>query len=245
MKDCVGIFDGEFEVLRVTAQFYDEVEELLVNISVNHEFGCVISNLKDCPLAIAELRKLIRFIISQGISFAIRHVESDRIVAAIANTIFNTKRMTSYYAVRSQVKSPNMMKYIELWDAVDASFDVNEHCQVDSTADVEYMGTLPEFRRRGLGHVLCQHSIQMVKLMAHGKLPLEVLVQLAEEIQMERPQAVVAISTSQSSQIMGRQLGMRTIHKWQFSELRSLGGAISEFSGEQALKYVELQVVMV
>ncbi|XP_026837807.1 uncharacterized protein LOC6553009 isoform X3 [Drosophila erecta] len=91
MKDCFGIFDGEFEVLRVTSQFYDEVEELLVNISVNHEFGCVITNLKDSPLAIAELSDRIRRIISQGISYAIRHVESGRIVAAIANTIFCTQ----------------------------------------------------------------------------------------------------------------------------------------------------------
>ncbi|XP_026837805.1 uncharacterized protein LOC6553009 isoform X2 [Drosophila erecta] len=154
----------------------------------------------------------------------------------------NTKRKSSYYDAGTQIKSPNMMKYIELWDAVDESFDVNKHCQVDSTVDVEYMGTLPEFRRRGLGQILCQQSMDFLRLMTHGKLPLEVLAQLPEEIQIERPQAVVAISTSQSSQIIGRQLGMETIHRWRFSELWSLSGAIAEFSGERALAYAELQV---
>ncbi|XP_033164532.1 uncharacterized protein LOC117143798 [Drosophila mauritiana] len=246
MKDCIEIFDGEFEVLRVTPPLYDEVEELLVNISINYEFGCVIAKLKDSPLAIAELRNLIRHIISRGISFAIRHVESGRIVAAIANIIFNTKRKTLYYDICDQIRSPNMIKYMELWDAIDASFDVNEHCQVDSTGDVEYMATVPEFRRRGLGHILCQHSIQFASLLAQRKLPLETLAQLPEEMRIERPQAVVAITTSQSSQIMGRQLGMKTVHKWHFSELMSLCGAMAESNGAaQACEYAELQVVKI
>lgn len=137
-----------------------------------------------------------------------------------------------------------MIKYMELWDAVDASFNVNEHCQVDSTGDVEYMATLPEFRRRGLGHILCQQSIQFASLLAQRKLPLEILDQLPEEMRIERPQAIVAITTSQSSQIMGRQLGMKTMHKWHFSELRSLCGAMAESNGAaQAFEYAELQVV--
>nr|NP_001189190.1 uncharacterized protein Dmel_CG31493, isoform B [Drosophila melanogaster]ADV37281.1 uncharacterized protein Dmel_CG31493, isoform B [Drosophila melanogaster] len=216
MKDCVEIFEGEFEVLRVTPPLYDEVEELLVNISINYEFGCVIAKLKDSPLAIAEL------------------VHPNQ----------NTKRKTSYYDICAQIKSPNMIKYMELWDAVDASFNVNEHCQVDSTGDVEYMATLPEFRRRGLGHILCQQSIQFASLLAQRKLPLEILNQLPEEMRIERPQAIVAITTSQSSQIMGRQLGMKTMHKWHFSELRSLCGAMAESNGAaQAFEYAELQVV--
>ncbi|XP_017056630.1 uncharacterized protein LOC108098308 isoform X3 [Drosophila ficusphila] len=88
MKDCINILNGEFQMLRVTPNLYDEVEDLLANVSLKYEFGCLVTNLKESPLAIAELRKVIRHILSLGISFAIRHVESGRIAAAIANIIF-------------------------------------------------------------------------------------------------------------------------------------------------------------
>jgi len=87
-----------------------------VNISINYEFGCVIAKLKDSPLAIAELGKLIRHIISRGISFAIRHVESGRIVAAIANIIFvgtncifGLNRLYFFSAPKPEYKEENLI----------------------------------------------------------------------------------------------------------------------------------------
>uniref|UniRef100_A0A6P4FW00 Uncharacterized protein LOC108053497 n=1 Tax=Drosophila rhopaloa TaxID=1041015 RepID=A0A6P4FW00_DRORH len=245
MKDCTSILDGEFQILRVTPKFFDEVEELLVNVSVNDELGCLITNLKESQLAIDELRKLIRHILSLGISFAIRHVESGTVVAAIANIIFNVKRKSSYYDVSAQIKSPSMIKYVQLWDAVDSSFDINEQYQVDSTMEVEYLGTLSNFRSRGLASILCQHSIYSAGLMSQGKLPPELFTQLPEEMQIERPQAVVAVGTSQTSRKMGHKLGMQAVHKWQFSELRSFGGMIVESSSKESLQFAELQVMMI
>lgn len=35
MKDCVEIFEGEFEVLRVTPPLYDEVEEVCICSGLN------------------------------------------------------------------------------------------------------------------------------------------------------------------------------------------------------------------
>ncbi|KAI8046888.1 hypothetical protein M5D96_003106, partial [Drosophila gunungcola] len=185
MNDCSSILDDEFQILRVTSNLYNEVEELLVNVSVNQEFGCLINNIKESPIAIDELRKLIRHILSLGISFAIRHVESGRIVAGIANIIF-------------------------MWDAVDSSFDINEHCQLDSTFEMEYMGTSPEFRGRGLATILCKHSFRLAKEMSQGTLQPELFAQLPEEMQIERPQAVVAITTSYTSRNMARKLEMQT-----------------------------------
>ncbi|XP_043951476.1 uncharacterized protein LOC108027015 [Drosophila biarmipes] len=243
MKDCISILDGEFQIVPVTPNMYDEVEELLVSISVNEEFGCLITNLRKSPLAIGELRKLIRYILSLGLSFAIRHVESGRIVSGIANIIFNVKRRSSYYDVRAQMKSPNMIKYMMLWDAVDSSFDVNEYFKMDSTIDVEYLGTLPDFRRRGLANILCQHSIDSARLMARGHLPPEVFARLPEEMQIERPRAVVTVATSPTARKMGHSLGMTAVHKWTFSELRNLGGIITEPVDGESNQYVELQVI--
>ncbi|XP_016939634.3 uncharacterized protein [Drosophila suzukii] len=245
MKDCINILDGEFQILSVTPNMYDEVEELLVNISVNNELGCLITSLRECPLAIVELRKWIRYILSLGISFAIRHVESGKIVSGIANIIFNVKRMSSYYDIRAQIKSPNMIKYIKLWDAVDSSFDINEYFHMDTTMDVEYMATLPDFRRRGLAKILCQHSIDSARLMARGKFPPEVFARLPEEMQIERPRAVVTVATSPTAQKMGHSLGMKAVHKWHFSELRNLGNIITEPIDGESIQYAELQVIEV
>ncbi|XP_017083412.2 uncharacterized protein LOC108116183 [Drosophila eugracilis] len=244
MKDCISVCGGEFQLLRVTPDLCNEVKELLVNISVNHEFGCLITNLKESPLATSELGEIIRHILSLGISFAIRHVESGIIVAGIANIIFNVKRKCSYYDTCAKIKSPNMLEYIKLWDAVDVSMDINELCQVDSTADVEYMGTLPEFRRRGLANILCQHTIDFVRLMSQGKLPPDVFAQLPNEMQIERPKAVVTIATSVASIKLGHFLGMQVVHKWHFSELRKLG-RIAESIDKKSFEYAELQIIMV
>ncbi|XP_052836770.1 uncharacterized protein LOC128252767 [Drosophila gunungcola] len=244
MNDCSSILDDEFQILRVTSNLYNEVEELLVNVSVNQEFGCLINNIKESPIAIDELRKLIRHILSLGISFAIRHVESGRIVAGIANIIFNVKRKSSYYDISAQMRSPSMIRYIQMWDAVDSSFDINEHCQLDSTFEMEYMGTSPEFRGRGLATILCKHSFRLAKEMSQGTLQPELFAQLPEEMQIERPQAVVAITTSYTSRNMARKLEMQTVRKWHFSELRSLGGAIAEPGGEEPFQCAELQVIM-
>ncbi|XP_017013119.3 uncharacterized protein [Drosophila takahashii] len=228
MNDGISILDGEFQILPVTPNLYDEVEEMLVNISVNQEYGCLITNLKESPLAISELRNLIRHILSLGLSFAIRHVESGIVVAGIANIIFNVKRKNLYYDIRDQIRSPNMIKYIKLWDAVESSLDVNEHFQMDSTMDVEYMGTLQNFRRRGLAKILCQHTIDFATLMSKGKLPSEVFARMPEEVQIERPKAVVTVATSLTARKIGHILGMQTVHTWNFSELRSLGDIITD-----------------
>jgi len=137
------------------------------------------------------------------------------------------------------------MKYIKLWDAVDSSFDVNEYFQIDSTMDVEYMATLPDFRRRGLAKILCQHSIDSARLMARGKFPPEVFARLSKEMQIERPRAVVTVATSPTAQKMGHSLGMKAVHKWHFSELRNLGNIITEPIDGESIQYAELQVIEV
>ncbi|KAH8344066.1 hypothetical protein KR084_003865 [Drosophila pseudotakahashii] len=245
MNDGISILDGEFQILPVTPNLYDEVEELLVNISVNHEFGCLITNLKESPLSISELRKLIRHILSLGLSFGIRQVESGTIVAGIANIIFNVKRKNLYYDIRAQIRSPNMIKYIKLWDAVESCLDVNEHFQMDSTMDVEYMGTLPNFRRRGLAKILCQHTIDFATLMSQGKLPPEVFARMPKEVQIERPKAVVTVATSLTARKMGHILGMQSVKKWNFSEMTSLGNIITERTDGDSFQCAELQLIQI
>lgn len=62
--------------------------QILARISLDQEFGCLATRLKESPLAVSEFRILIRHILTLGLSFAIRHVESGRIVAAIACLVY-------------------------------------------------------------------------------------------------------------------------------------------------------------
>ncbi|XP_017056622.1 uncharacterized protein LOC108098308 isoform X2 [Drosophila ficusphila] len=135
-----------------------------------------------------------------------------------------------------------MIKYVELWDNVDSSFDINKHCHVDSTVEVEYMGTLPEFRQRGLANILCQNAIDSASLMSQGKISPEIFAQLPKEMQIEKPEAVVAVATAPTSKNIGHKLGFQTVHKWSFSELGSLGGMKMEPSFKESFEYAELQI---
>ncbi|XP_043946869.2 uncharacterized protein LOC122817774 isoform X4 [Drosophila biarmipes] len=137
MNDCISILGGEFQLLRVTPALYDEAEEILTDLSINEEFLCLTTNLKDSPAAIKELRTLIRHILSCGISFAIRQVASGRIVAALAGIIFNYKKESSYFRIMAQFKSPSMVRYRQLMDAIENSYDMYKEWKVDSIVEVE------------------------------------------------------------------------------------------------------------
>ncbi|EDV41797.2 uncharacterized protein Dana_GF17654, isoform B [Drosophila ananassae] len=239
MKDCTAILDGEFEILRVTPDLYDDTEEILARISLDQEFGCLATRLKESPLAVSEFRILIRHILTLGISFAIRHVESGRIVAAIACLVYNPSRESSYDNLEKKFRSPSMLNYIRLFDAIDESFDL--YMDINSWMEVEYLVTLPEFRCRGLAYYLCRHTMDFGKLMAHGKLPPEVFHQLPVEMQIERPEAVSTFATSFYSQKCGIKVGMQVAQRWHISDLQSLG--VNIIDTIEGLEYAELQIM--
>ncbi|XP_017083413.2 uncharacterized protein LOC108116184 [Drosophila eugracilis] len=186
MNNGISILGGEFELLRVTPDLYNEAEEILTDLSVNEEFLCLCANLKESPQAIEELRTLIRHILSCGISFVIRQVKSGKIAAALTSIIFNYKKDSIYFHLMDQFKSPNMVRYRQLMNAIENSFDMYKEWQVDNILEVEYMGTLPEFRGRGLASILTQYIISFGKLMSQGNLPPEVFSQLSSEMQLHK-----------------------------------------------------------
>ncbi|KAH8369184.1 hypothetical protein KR009_003625, partial [Drosophila setifemur] len=243
VMDCISILDGDFMIVRVTPGLFDETEELLTNISLNEEFGCLTNNLKDSPLASLEFRKLVRHILTCGISFAIKHLASGRIVAAVANMIFNANGWGSYDNVVAEFKSPNMLNYVKFWEASETSFNIYTHWQLDSMISLEYVATLPDFRGRGLAYFMCQQSIDFGRLMGRGELPPDLLSQLPVEMQIEIPQGATSMSTTPAAQKCGIKIGMKAVHRWNVSELRSLGPISMDLSDSGDFEYVELQAV--
>ncbi|KAH8292479.1 hypothetical protein KR054_010726 [Drosophila jambulina] len=262
MEDCISILGGEFQILRVTPSLYEESAELLVSQCLYQEFGCLSANLKDSPLAVAEFRQWIRYILSHGISFAIRHVDSGRVVSAITNIIMvgfirhtlltkqrtknfsliqNENRRSSSCDIVALFKSPNMLKYRKFWDDVELSYDMNSECQLDVVMYVEYLATLPDFRKLGLACILCQHTIDFGRLMSQQRLPPKVLCQLSEEMQIEVPEALSTIATSLISQKMGHRLGLTVAHRWHISDLKALGLDLANLS--KGFEHAEIQVL--
>lgn len=132
-----------------------------------------------------------------------------------------------------------MLNYIRLFDAVDESIAL--YMDMSSWMEVEYLVTLPEFRCRGLAYYLCRHTIDFGKLMAHGKLPQEVFLQLPVEMQIERPEAISTLATSLNSQKCGIKVGMQVAQRWHISELQSMGVTI--INPIEGLEYAELQIM--
>ncbi|XP_050745404.1 uncharacterized protein LOC122817774 isoform X3 [Drosophila biarmipes] len=243
MNDCISILGGEFQLLRVTPALYDETEEILTDLSINEEFLCLTTNLKDSPAAIKELRTLIRHILSCGISFAIRQVASGRIVAALAGIIFNYKKESSYFRIMAQFKSPSMVRYRQLMDAIENSYDMYKEWKVDSIVEVEYLGTRPEFRGRGLSGILSQCIIRFGRLMSQGKLPPDVFGQLSKEMQLNRPGAICTIVTSPSYVEYAQRRGIQVAHRWRISELRSWAGNTAAHGDDEAFEYADLCMI--
>ncbi|KAH8278615.1 hypothetical protein KR018_006016, partial [Drosophila ironensis] len=220
MKDCITILDGEYQILRVTPDLSDETLELLVHISLNQEFSCLAVGIRESPLGSQELRRLMKHILSLGVSFAIRHVKSDRIVAAIASLIYNPSRNNSYDNVITEFTSSHMIKFLTAFEDLDNTMEVYKGLK--SWIEMEYLATLPEFRCRGLGYILCQHTMDFGKVMAEGNLPPEVFSKLPKEIQVERPEAIITNPTSITSQKFCSKLGMQVAETWGLSDLKAL-----------------------
>ncbi|XP_041450878.1 uncharacterized protein LOC121404745 [Drosophila obscura] len=110
--DCINILDGQYQILRVTTDLYDETEGLLADVSVNQELTCLATTLKDLPMVKAELRALIR------------HVMSCRI--SIANIIFNEEN-DSIYKLKD-FKCPKIIKYNIFWEALEGSYNIYKEC---------------------------------------------------------------------------------------------------------------------
>ncbi|XP_034132065.1 uncharacterized protein LOC117586236 isoform X2 [Drosophila guanche] len=204
--DCMNILDGQYQIVHVTPDLYDETEELLADVSVNHELTCLAAKVKDSPLAIADLRAQIRYVLSGGISFAVRHVSSGRIVAAIANIIFDTiYELTEY-------KCPNMIKYMKLWEALESSYNIYKEWNMPAIFDVQYLATHPDFRCRRLAFQLFKHTMDFARLLSHEKLPLD------ENNSKDIPKGVMTMATSPYSRKCGYRLGLEIVKTWHISE---------------------------
>ncbi|XP_034661722.1 uncharacterized protein LOC117897161 isoform X1 [Drosophila subobscura] len=208
--DCINILDGQYQIVHVTPDLYDETEELLADVSVNHELTCLAAKVKDSPLAMADLRAQIRYVLSGGISFAVRHVSSGRIVAAIANIIFHEAKDTIYEL--TEYKCPKMIKYMQLWEALEASYNIYKEWNMPAIFDVQYLATHLDFRCRGLAFQLFKHSMDFARLLSQEKLPLE------EHNSKDIPKGVMTMATSPYSRKCGYRLGLEIVKTWHISE---------------------------
>ncbi|EDW38118.1 GL12420 [Drosophila persimilis] len=211
--DCINILDGKYQILRVTPDLYDETEELLTDLSVNHELTCLATKLKDSPVAISELRALVRYVLSCGISFAIRHVCSGRIVSAVANIIFNEKKYSIYEL--TEYRCPKMIKYNKLWRDLEVSYNIYKEWEMDSILEIAYLATHLDFRCRGLAFQLFKHTIDFARLMSEEKLPSDLIL---KDMQMEIPKGVMTMLTSPYSRKCGYKLGLEIVKTWPISD---------------------------
>jgi len=142
-----------------------------------------------------------------------------------------------------QFKSPSMVRYKQLMDAIENSFDMYKEWKVDSIVEVEYLGTKPEFRGRGLSGMLSQSIISFGKLMSQGKLPPDVFAQLSNEMQVNKPGAICTIVTSPSYVKYAQRRGLQVAHRWTISDLRSWGGNTLGPSDDEAFQYADLYMI--
>lgn len=100
---------------------------------------------------------------------------------------------------KHHVQSANGKLLMQYMVDVDQKCDLFAHFNADCLLEIMFLATLPEFKGRSIGKILCQYSIDLADELRQGK-NLEIL---PEKDRHRRPTLVSAIFTSNISQKIG------------------------------------------
>lgn len=111
---------------------------------------------------------------------------------------------------------------------VDKEVDLYKDFNTDCLLEIMFLGTLPEFKGRSIGRILCEYSIQLANELRFGK---NVGI-LSEKCQNMRPTIVSAIFTSPISQKIGKKLDFQSMATVYYTDYSYNGKTFAERLGE-------------
>ncbi|KAL9891298.1 arylalkylamine N-acetyltransferase 1-like [Glossina fuscipes fuscipes] len=220
------ICDGEFEIVKITEELYDEAVELFKNYFVKYENLSIACNLRDTEETRSEMEKFIRLLLRDNISFAARHIPSQQMAAMCINKMTNPSANIKPDHIFEILESPNMEKIGEILHHLETSYDIYKEWQVKCIIELTFLSTRTEFSRRGLALILAEFTVDYGrKLKEEGS---KESLELPAYLKGQQPEAITSVFTSHFSQRVGEKLGFVTLFREEYSKFSFEGKTFAE-----------------
>ncbi|XP_030374604.1 uncharacterized protein LOC115624148 [Scaptodrosophila lebanonensis] len=218
----------EFEIRNISPDMYEETEELFMHVFPNYENMCLATNMKESPEALEELRQLLHAVLPDGISFAVIHKPTGKIVAICCNKIINHKKNISLDEVFESFKTPQMFTIDAYLVRLENDFDVFKQWQVESAFEIEFLAVHPDWTKRGLAFNVCSYALDFAVAMSKGELTPEQMAQMPDHIRKERPDVSMGVFTSLYTQRMAAKLNFIPVNVVPMTEFSFEGKTFAE-----------------
>ncbi|XP_055375233.1 uncharacterized protein LOC129607976 [Condylostylus longicornis] len=235
-EQCFGTYcDGEFEICTITTENIEEALDVLHRSFFVKESVVIGSeiNLPENEQARQELRLLSKIVGQDGVSLMARHRPTKKIVSVAFNKIQyvdDTVQEVFFEVFKNKYcSSPNSISLLNYMISMDEKINVFDIYNIDCVLEIMFLATLPEFEKRGLGKILCEYSIELVKNINKGI----GIDKLHPNLKDKIPKGLCSLLTSKFSQKIGDKLGFKTLNRVPFSEYKFNGKSFADRIGPQ------------
>ncbi|RZC38515.1 uncharacterized protein BDFB_005282, partial [Asbolus verrucosus] len=200
--------DASIQIQQLTSEYLEDAIAMMENSFLRYENVCRALGVDKDPKAIAELDELMRATAKDGVTVIAVDKTKNKVIAAAFNKIQvrDAGGETPYFEIFAKTcQQRSSQAVVKFMLDIDNLCDLFDHCQVDCLLEIMFLGTLPEYRGKGIAKRLCEVSIEIAKNLLDG-----VNVKRSvdgRELGLEPvPKIVSAIFTSFITQRIGRQL---------------------------------------
>ncbi|XP_074025354.1 uncharacterized protein isoform X1 [Leptinotarsa decemlineata] len=239
--------NGTIQYMSLTEEYIEKVLEVLKRGFYTDESVCKALNLASDEDAMAELNKLVLCVAKDGMSVIAVEKETNTVCAVAVNKLQVKSQPggDSFFTnFAKSCKNPLSRFIINYMNDADDNFDLFEHCKVDCLLETMFLGTHPEFRRRGISSKICEVTTEVARRLLHGE---NVKVSLdGTELKLEPvPKLVAALFTSPQSRAIGKSAGWKVAttiqYKDSFYQGKSLASAMEDTNRTSQVYFKRLQ----
>ncbi|CAG9823559.1 unnamed protein product [Phaedon cochleariae] len=198
--------DGTIEFVSLTSEFLEGAIEVTRRACIPNEAACVAAGVTKCEGSMKKIEEFVIITAKQGASIVAIEKKSKRVIGSIFNLIrvYGSDEDAAINESFSSFDASKLLCDILLY--AEEQCNLFERCNVDCLLEMNLLGILPEFRRRGIGEKMIEVSTELATKLYKGinvKVPLDG----TEELSLEpRPKLISAIFSSPYTMKIGRSL---------------------------------------
>lgn len=184
--------------------------------------------MKHSSVAQAELAKLSREILLDGVSVIAVDISKDLVVGFAFNKIQVAEAVgeKSFFEKfrDTQCISREAFALMDFMIYVDGQFNLFDHYGANTAMELTFLGVLEEYQKRGIGLALCEVSLEIAGRLKNG----QHLELLNLSLRDKRPQFVCAMFTSNYSYNVGFKAGFESLYTALYDSFEFDGKKYSE-----------------
>jgi ribosomal protein S18 acetylase RimI-like enzyme len=171
--------------------------------------------------ALAEYQQLFLETAKDGLSVVAVDNKTGKVVGVVLNKLL-TKLQPFFENFQKTFNNPKSLGLLDFMVKIHNVFDLFDHCRVDCLMEISFLGTLPEYRKKGIAKNLCKMSVDLAEKLYNGvnvKKGIDGKNVVLEPV----PQGVSAIFVPISQRI-GRGLGFEVAVQLSTKEIEEIVG---------------------